>query len=534
MTPVVMPDQIELAQLEAPAGVCVRRRSWRDVSRLAVHPLLRNVGLTGLASLVTSLAAVVVISLIGRTVGPVLLGEYLLLRRMASWLQAIVVLPSGIALPRYVAASVDDSASRQTYFLGAVVTSCGLALLLTAILVLWKVPVGRLIFGSAELAPLTLPLGLLLLGLAAHGAAFGFYQGTLSMGRACTMQVFNLAIFPVLAVVLLARERSISMIVGATGIAMTVCALVFSIPILGELRWAHVAPRAWKHVSELLWFGLSRAWGDFGLQALLGLPAVIAAHYVPMRSVGFLLLGGSLLSVVSAATLPLGIILLSHVTRALAQGRAADLRDPLAHFADALIGSSFFVSLQMLVFADVIIRIWVGPDFAAATGVVRLLIVAVPFYFVYGGLRSVVDAAAVKAHNTRNILISLAVFLVTVAAVRVGPFHASLLAGLAVSVVVSMAVLCWLTLKTMQELFQLRVSWGQGLVSAGFAGILGAASFLLHSVLHFQPNFAILALYELAVSGAYFTALWLFGSPWLRFSMQAMFSAQWSRPEPAQ
>jgi O-antigen/teichoic acid export membrane protein len=529
----VMPDQIEIARLEAPVGGSVRRRSWRDVSRLAVHPLLRNVGLTGFASLVTSLAAVAVISLIGRTAGPVLLGEYLLVRRMASWLQAVVVLPSGIALPRYVAASVDDSAARQTYFLGAVVTSCGLAMLLTAILVLWKVPVGRLIFGSAELAPLTLPLGLLLLGLAAHGAAFGFYQGTLSMGRACTMQVFNLAVFPLLVVVFLARDRSISLIIGATGIAMTVCALVFSIPILGTMEWASVAPRALKHVSELLWFGLSRAWGDFGLQALLGLPAVIAAHYVPMRSVGYLLLGGSLLTLVSAATLPLGIILLSHVTRALAQRRASDLRGPLTHFVDGLMESSFFVSLQMLVFADVIIRIWVGPDFAPATGIVRLLILAVPFYFVYGGLRSVVDAAAVKAHNTRNILISLAVFLAAVAAIRIGPFHDKLLEGLAVSVVVAMAVLCGLTLRTMKELIELRVSWSQFLMSAGLAGILAAASFLLHNVFRFQPNLAILTLYELGVSGAYFIALWLFGSPWLRFSLQALISFESSRPQPA-
>jgi O-antigen/teichoic acid export membrane protein len=519
-----MPNQIEFTQLEVPARVSIRRRSWRDLSRPSVHPLLRNVGLTGLASVLTSVAAMIVISLIGRTVGPVLLGEYLLVRRMASWLQAIVVLPSGIALPRYVAASVEDSASRQTYFLGAVVTACGLAMLLTAILVLWKIPVGRLIFGSAELAPLTLPLGLLLLGLAAHGAVFGFYQGTLSMGRACTMQLFNLAIFPVLAVVVLARERSISLIVGATGIAMTVCAIVFSVPILGGVRLADVGQRALKHVSELLSFGLSRAWGDFGLQALLSLPAVVAAHYVPMRSVSFLLLGGSLLAVVAAATLPLGIILLSHVTRALAQQRAADISAQLTHFVDALMDSSFFVSLQMLVFADTLIRIWVGPDFAPATGIVRLLILAVPFYFVYGGLRSVVDAAAVKAHNTRNILISLAVFLATVAAARIGLFGDNLLEGLAVSVVVAMAVLCWLTLRTMRELFMLQVCWSKFLMSAGFAASLGAGSFVLHNVLHFQPNFAILLIYELVVSGVYLIALWSFGSPWLRFFMQTMFS----------
>jgi O-antigen/teichoic acid export membrane protein len=528
-----MSDQIEIAQLEAPPQVRMPRRSWRDVPRLSVHPLLRNVGLTGFASLATSLAAMIVISLIGRTVGPVLLGEYLLVRRMASWLQAVVVLPSGIALPRYVAASVDDPASQQTYFLGAVVTACGLALGLTAILVLWKNSMSQLIFGSAQLAPLALPLGLLLLGLAAHGAAFGFYQGILSMGRACSAQLFNLAIFPALAVVIFARERSIPLIVGATGVAMTVCAFVFSVPVLRGVRLADVARRAGHHVSELLSFGLSRTWGDFGLQALLSLPAVIAAHYVPMRSVSYLLLGGSLLALVAAATLPLGIILLSQVTRALAQQRA-ELRAQLAHFVDALIEASAFVSLQMLVFADTIIRIWVGPDFAPATGVVRLLLLAVPFYFVYAGLRSVVDAAAVKAHNTRNILISLAVFLASVAAVTFGVSRDSLLEGLAVSVVVAMAVLSWLTLRTMRELFELRVRWSQLVLSTGVAAILGAGSFVLHDVFHFQPNAGILFVYEMVVSGVYFTWLWLVGSPWLCFLIHTMFSFPLPRPQSAE
>ena len=529
-----MPERIEAAEFEAPPEVRASVRSAGGATRISVHPLLRNVGLTGLTSVVTSVAAMIVISLVGRILGPVLLGEYLLVRRIASWLQAVVVLPSGIALPRYVAASVNAPAStRQTYFLGAVATACGLALALMAVLVPWKTLVGRLIFGDAALAPLAFPLALLLLGLAAHGAVFGFYQGTLSMGRACSAQLFNLAVFPVLAVLLFFRERSIPRIIEATGVSMIVCAIAFSIPILRGIRPAGAARQTAHRIPELWSFGLSRTWGDFGLQALLSLPAVVAAHYLPMQSVSYLLLGGSFLAIVAAATLPLGIILLSQVTQSIARERGAELRSHLAHFVDGLIESSAFVSLQMLVFAGAAIRLWVGPNFAGATRVVQLLILAVPFYFVYGGLRSVVDAAAIRAYNTRNILIALAFFAAGVAFARFSLAQSYLLEGLAASVVVAMAVLSWLTLRTIRRLFDLRVEWNRLLPGVGIALVLGATSFALQKAIHFQPNVALLLLYELVVSGIYFAALWALGSPWLRFMMQTMFSVRPSNLRPA-
>jgi O-antigen/teichoic acid export membrane protein len=520
-----MRQAVKIVQVETPSEAGARRWPLAPLSRFSVHPLLRHVGLTGITSVATSVAAMIVISLVGRILGPILLGEYLLVRRIASWLQAVVVLPSGIALPRYVAASVDEPAStRQSYFLGAVVTACGLALLLMGLLVPWKSAVSRLLFGSAELSTLALPLGLLLLGLAAHGAAFGFYQGILSMGRACSAQLFNLAIIPILAVVVFSRERSIPRIIAATGISMLLCAFLFAIPILHGARLTNVVHRTFTRVPELLSFGLSRTWGDFGLQALLSLPAVIAAHYLPMRSVSSLLLGGSFLALVAAATLPLGIILLSQVTRSLAQGRSVQIKSQLAYFVDALIESSAFFSIQMLVFAGVVIRLWVGPRFADATRIVQLLILAVPFYFVYGGLRSVVDAAAIKAHNTRNVLIALAAFVAAVAIVRSGMSFEYLLDGLAVSVVVAMAILCWLTLRTIRRLFDLRVRWSRLVPGIGVAIILGACSFLVDRLFHFRPNVIVLLCYEIAITGVYFAALWLFGSPWLHFMMQAMFS----------
>jgi O-antigen/teichoic acid export membrane protein len=531
-----MLNEIDIAKLPAPAELRSREVPLRGLPRrVSLNPLVRNVGLTGLTSLLTAVAAMVVISLVGRLLGPALLGEYLLLRRMASWLQAAVVLPSGIALPRYVAACVNEPhAAKQGYFLAASVAGSALAIVLMILFSLRKDITSRLIFGSAQMASLAPPLGLLLLGLAAHAAAFGFYQGMLSMGRACLLQFCNLVMIPILAIALLFKKHSIPLIIDATGLSMLLCTLLFSFSILHGSRLADLTRRAAKGVSELLSFGLSRTWGDFGLQALLSLPAVIAAHYLPMTSVSFLLLGGSFLALVAAATLPLGIILLSQVTRALAQDRKDQLKKHLAHFIDALIESSALVSLQMLIFADAIIVIWVGPNFTAATRIVQILILAVPFYFVYGGLRSVLDAAARKAHNTRNILISLGVFLVATLVVTFGLARDFLLQGLAASVVVAMAVQACLTLRSIRQLFGLRVGWRRLFPGIVLAAALGACSLWLRGVAAFRPTVISLFLYELVIAGVYFSVLWVLGTPWLRFLASSMFRLRSAESQPAQ
>lgn len=495
----------------------------REPHRLALHPALWDFGLTGSTSLVTALAAMVVISLVGKTLGPELLGEYLLIRRMASWLQAGVQLPSGVALPRYVASSVDQTRStKQTYFLSALLTAFGIALLLAVILMLWRDALSRAFFGSAQLDHLVFPLVLLLFGLAVHGAVFGYYQGALAMGRACSLQLMNFAFVPVLMTVLLRRGHSIVLIVNAIGLSMIIGALLFAFPIVRRLDFHVAAKELKRRASELFSYGFYRVSGDFGLQALLSLPAVIAAHYLPISAVAFLLLGGSFLTMVAAATFPLGIILLSRVSRSVAQQRTSQLQVRLKYFISAIIQLSVFLCLQMIVFSDAIIRFWVGPGFLAGLPVVRIVILALPFYFLYAGLRSVIDAAAVKAHNTNNILISLVIFSAFVALVKASVARDHLLDGLALSCVIGLAVLAICTWRTLRKLFEIDLKWAQILPGLGLGLILGILSFSLRRWLDYQPGIFGLFLFETTVSAVYFILLRLVGSPWVPFLLEMM------------
>jgi len=517
-------DKFATAESEAPVSIIAPKDAVPSVRRFALHPALRDFGLTGAASFLTAVAAMVVIAILGRTLGAALLGEYLLIRRMASWLQAGVQLPSGVALPRYVAFSIDEPHSiKQAYFLSALLTGTGIALVIGAILITWKGFLSHLFFGSAQLNHLVLPLSLLLVGLGAYGATFGYYQGALAMGRACVLQLVNLVAVPIIAVALLGQRHSIPLIVNVMALSMIGVTVIFSVPIIRRSEFRVSLEQFRKQTFELLSYGLARLSGDFSLQALLSLPAVIAAHYLPMSSVTFLLFGGSFLTAVAAANQPLAIILLARVSKSIAQNRISQLQLHLSYLVSALIESSFFACLQLIVFADVIITAWVGPSYLGGLQIIRIVIIAVPFYSIHAGLRAAIDAAAVKAYNTRNALISLATFLVlAVLSTMILP-HEHLLAGLAGSSVIGLLVLAACGFETLRRLTQINLNWAQIVLSLGVATIIGMLSYFMHYSLNYQPHLIALGVFELMLTTLYLLVLRVLGCGWIGFIFETIF-----------
>jgi len=493
-------------------------------TRFVVHPAYRDFALTGSASFLVGLAAMLVISILGRTAGPVFVGEYLLIRRMASWFQAGVQLPSGVALPRFVAFNIDQSGLiRQTYFLGALLVSCLIGLMLGAILLFWRNALSHLFFGSSQLDHLILPLCVLLLGLAMHGVVFGYFQGTLSMVSASALQLCNLVFIPVLAALLLRSTNSIPLIVNTMGVVMCICSCLFAWPLVRRWEPGGTFAQLRLQSSELLSYGGSRIFGDMGLQAMLSLPAIVAAHYFPIGSVSFLLLGGSFLTVVGAASQPLATILLSRVSRSIAQSRTDQLRLQVTHFVNALIDLSVFTCLQMVIFSDVIVRVWVGPRFLEGIHIIQIVIVAVPFYFVYAGLRSVIDAAAVKAYNTRNIAISGGIFLLSLPIIKLCVPPVYLLEALAASGVLGLAVLTVCTLRTIRHLLGIELKWARLLPGVCLGVMFGALSSAFRGWNHHELGLAGLALYQLVLTGLYLLIMWVLRSSWVRFVLDTMF-----------
>ncbi len=485
--------------------------------RLRLHPLLRDLSLTMATEFAIMAAGLVLVSLFGRLLGPVALGEYLLLRRITAWLLAGVLLGMASGLPRYVAHAVSrPERERRAYFLAG--TTCLMVFTVGIGLVMYlkRQFFARWLFGNPQLDYLILPLCLLLAGLAAQTAAYGYYRGTLAMKRANAIQLFHFAVIPVVAVLLLYPTQSVALIVGVTGAATVVAAVLFALPVLRELA-SHPLPDVRPYVAELLRYGLGRVPGDFGRAALFALGPIVAAHYVSMKLVSYLLLGCSFLMVLGYAAGPLGVVLLSKFSMLLGQNRFQDMRAGLEYLVGATLDLSVFASLQFVVFADVLVRLWVGARYLEGMPVVRLLLFAVPPYLFYIALRSSIDAAEVKPLNTGNVLVALSLYLILqVAAVKLLP-RAWFLEGIAASLVLALVVLGVLTARTYRKLFKQQIPWSQCAPSLGVAVALGAGSFAFRWAFGFHEPLVAATLFELLVSGLFLAALVGLGSPWLRF-----------------
>jgi len=94
----------------------------------------------------------------------------------------------------------------------------------------------------------------------------------------------------------------------------------------------------------------------------------------------------------------------------LAEERKQEAKQYIQHLLSASIEISCFICIQAVIFADVAVRIWVGPKYLTDMLLIRILLAAAPFYLVHTALRCVIDAASVTAYNTRNILISCGLF----------------------------------------------------------------------------------------------------------------------------
>ncbi len=498
-------------------------------SRALLHPLFLDLGLTAATEFTVLVAGLLVVSLFSRMLGAVALGEYLLLRRIAAWLQSGTQPSLGTALPRYVAHAVDRPGfEREAYFLAALACGGGLTVCFGIILNAAGGPFARWLFGSVQMTHLILPLSLLLVGWAAQSSVYGYYRGRLAMKRANALQFCNLVLVPLGAVLALFRTGSVALIVSVVGVSMLVCTGLFAAPIVRQLLTNGPAGFS-RQAAELLRYSIPRLPGAFGQSAIFALGPMIAAHYLPMAQVSYLLLGVNLLMGVASSATPLGVILLSKVSMMLAQNRLAELRVRLAYLQAAVLELYVFACLQLMVFADVLVRVWVGSSFLKGIVIIRLVLLTIPFYLLFVSLRSIIDAASVTPHNIINAFTSSAVFLALVAAaVKAAPLSL-LLESIAAAMVVATVVLAWLTSRTVRKLYGLRVDWRRSAPPLFLGVLLGGTSLFLRWAQGFRTGLGQFFLIELATGALFLGLLKQWGSPWLPVFWNSAFPR---RPQP--
>lgn len=485
--------------------------------RFAIHPLFVDLSFTAVTSAAVLVTSLVMVSLFGKALGAVALAEYLLVRRIYSWLQSATLLGVDSALPRYVAMTdTREPRLRDEYLFASII--CGGSV--TALMLLLFNGAGglfsRWLFGENDLRGLVLALSLFLAGGAAHGLVYGFYRGRLAMNQANILQLINLVAVPLGCAVALFKYHSTAIVVDAMGLLMIFFSVVFTIPLFGQL--GRVNWRATKKpFRTLLEYSVPRMPSIFGFGAILALGPMLASHRMPLSHVTALLLGMSMLMGISASAEPLGLILLSKVSMFVSENREAELRTHLIYLQEAVVACYVFICLQLIVFADVLVRAWVGNKVAGEIDVIRLTLVSIPFYLLFAYLRSVVDATSVTPYNTFNILITFAVYAAMLGAVMLWSPANDLLWNIAFALVASLALLGVLTIRTIRKLYTLKLDWKRPLAAILLSGSLAGVSYGLRLAFGSQLGLSSALIIMLFVSAMFVVLLKGIGSPWLPF-----------------
>jgi O-antigen/teichoic acid export membrane protein len=149
----------------------------------------------------------------------------------------------------------------------------------------------------------------------------------------------------------------------------------------------------------------------------------------------------------------------------------------------SIVDLSIFLTLQLVVFVDVLLQAWIGPSFLQGIAIIRLLVIGIPFYLFYTALRSPVDAGSVRPLNARNIVVSLMALLIMIAlGILVVPREFSLHA-IAIFLVLAFALLAYLTRLSLTKLYDVQVHWKESAIPIVCALVLGLLGLAYHKIL---------------------------------------------------
>jgi len=377
--------------------------------KFKIKPFFKDISLTFITEAAVLIAFFFIYRLIAKNFGSEGVGEYSLIKRVIGFLQPLLLLGLGVGIPRYIAMSRNKE-ERSGYIKAGGLTIGFLTLIFLIFINLFKESFVKIFFGTTNYSNLVLPFSLFLAGAVFHTLVYSYFRGRLLVKTFNFLQITNLALVP-LIILIFFRNITIEKLITLIGVTTFLIAFLFSLSFAKEI---FVHSQKWqtnKALNELMKYGLPRFPGDFALAGLLSFGSIFAAHFASIKEVGYLSVSQSLLSGIGAMVVPLGLILLPKVSNLIADGRHGEIKKNLDYLIGVTIQLSIFICFQLIIFADVIIKYWLGLEFIDAVPIMRIIFLSIFFYTFYMAIRSVLDASKVKPINTINVFISLGVFL---------------------------------------------------------------------------------------------------------------------------
>ena len=341
------------------------------------------------------------------------LSEYAISRRVIGFAQPTVALGLMVALSRKIAASKfhPQGANQRAYMLAGLAIVLTAAAILAAVLVAFREQLAFTFFGSSQFGNLMLAIIPLVIGWSLHLVCYANFHGNLQMCRASLLQLFNLGLVPLAAIVC---APTISAALFWWGIIVM---LACSVVVLVEGLIAAEPPRRFLFaVRDLMRCGPPRVPGDLAIASLMVLPAIIAAHQGGVRLGGLVAFSMTLLTLAQTPIVPISSILLPRATELLHRGETDVLRTQVLRLLAVSMTMTLGIVLMFFAFTEPLLRLCLGSVPDELPAIARIVILGAVFFNWHTCLRSVADAAHDRAINTRNSGFALIAFLVALPA----------------------------------------------------------------------------------------------------------------------
>lgn len=481
---------------------------------LRLRPFFKDVALTFVTQFVVLVSFFYGFRLIASSFGPQGVGEYSLVKRVIGFIQPVLLLGLGIGLPRYISMS-KLAAQRGGYIRAGVLVISFFAIVALVLMNVLNGAFSSIFFGDSSYSTLIMPVSVLLAGLILHAMVSSCLRGMLLAGAFNLLDIINLALVPII-VLLFVNDLTVAKLVGLIGVSTFAISFGFSLLFLKDMFLWDGAKSLLHSLKELAIYSFPRFVNSFVYAAFFSAGPILAAHFVSMRDVGYLSVSQSLLGTVGAIISPLGILLLPKIGTLISQKREPEIKENLGYLIGATIYCSIFVFSQMFVFADLIIKLWLGPDFVGAASIMRIILCSIPFFLFCGTAGPILEAAQVRPVNLINLSISFLLSLVVAVVFLffVPPFSPVVV----ISAAFTLGLICFglLSYIAIRKIYPDDYSgdWR----SLREAVVINAAFALISVTI--KPVIAVdisrLLVYESLLGSVFLAALWLMKTTWIR------------------
>jgi O-antigen/teichoic acid export membrane protein len=486
------------------------------------RPIFKDVFLTFVTQAIVLVTFFFIYRLLAKNFGPEGVGEYSLVRRVVGFLQPILLLGLGVGIPRYVAMS-KDTEQRSGYIKTGAVAVIVFALIFLTLINLFRDYFAKMFFGSSDYTNLVFPTSFFLAGLIWHGLVYSYLRGRLFIKTFNSLQIINSAIVPIIILIFF-DNISIGKVITLIGINTLVIAFLFSLFFIKEFFGPIKKGQFLKPFKELLQYSLPRVPAIFAWQGLLSIGPIFAAHVTSIQEVGYFSVSQSLLYSIGAGIAPLGLILLPKVSALIVDERQEVIKENLNFLLGAILQCSVFICFQLIIFTDVIVEYWLGPEFSGVISTMRIVFLAISFCVLFVAMRNILDAAKTKPINTINLFISLGVFLIIGGILLFLIKFFSPIISLSIALTSAISCLGILTYNSIRKIYpeklkkDLNYLWIAILINVLLGGIAIFAKSFVASRLYY------LVLFEVLAGTIYLSILWFLRMEWLREIPKRIFS----------